>query len=550
MIRLRYLWIGGFMLLATCSRTSVTSDVPVSVAQTAAQLGNDNGAPAEVAAPAVQVPYPAEPPPKRATAGRQVLVMDQSASMRGFANASGLRQVEDAIGSVFRDVGAQRPGAAQWEFFGVGADVKKVTPPLSNMKSMTGAETNLDKAFLVLTAPDVALGVLVTDGLPSTVEARKRACYVLEMPSVAPLARQIAGVAASGHAMWLIALRIPFSGDVYLNCASVASHQLQALKEAYAGRVPACTKRRDECNCSGECKVWFRGSRPILVFVVASAEWVGQAREAVRQFEQRVKTLLPESTTAAIELFPGTPPGWRMRGPVARRVDLNAPGSPRVTPFRESLPGSNDWSGRDICLTGEEDEVVVELCASRTGDETIVDFLALSDPVVRFADPAKVEKSGVVTNTLSPDFDFLFWDRGWILPPERGVLDSKAYGTCKRLLDRVQSKTDWHKAIADGGGGDWCRQVILLCGCLRQEGKIGTDRLARVAGDVVYSVEHRTGWVPEAIASLSAESEPFLHPEQVFGLATFIKEVEQAVAEVAHEMPVRIGRFDFVLEAR
>lgn len=500
-----------------------------------------------------QVPLPAyEPPPPHSSEmiaskpsqvgeytaviarGRRVLVMDQSVSMVGFSKSGSLRRVEDAVALSFKGVVGHEE-AVPWQFFGVAEQLKPAKPPLANASRLTGKATNLEAAIDLLAQPDVALGILVTDGLPSGSDAGKRPCYDLTLPSVEPFAKAFSETLAAESGLWIVLARLPFEGNSYLNCSEIAGHLLPRLQKAFGGMKPKCIgATRGGCRCGGECKVRYEGMKPILLVVVTQRQLVEKTRVGVTMLVRELQGI-EGSDAVAMELYPGTPDSWVLDGDVySHRLDLrNVGGTVRSTPMTEEPKRSGRWFGKNVCIEGEDSEVVVEICAKRVPSPVaMLHSLEISQPEIRFETPGVHTDAnrGFSTRTLAPGREFLVWDQGMIYPMEPGLVRASEIASCQDLFEKVKRHPEWCRPVPNAVKSEWCRQVIVSCGCLEQEGKMGPGQVARVVMDLYYTVTTGDDRVPEEIASYSIEREPYLHPDKIYGLTNFVRGVLQLVA--------------------
>lgn len=499
------------------------------------------------------VTAPAEAPALAQTidGGRRVFIMDQSVSMVGFSTSGALRQVEDAIGHTFKAILGD--GAGPWQFYGVAEQVKPTRPPLAEAARLVGKATNLEAAVGLLAEPDVALGVLVTDGLPSGDDPGKRPCYDLELPNVEPFAKTFSQTIAAGSALWMVLARLPFKGSAYLNCNTVASHQLASLRKAFGGNGPKCYGgTRYGCRCGGECKVKYSGGKPVLIFVVSEKQWVEKTRAAVAGLVNDLLRLDGIESAVAMELYPGTPDSWALVGRISsHRLDLLSLQDVRTTAMAEEPIGSGHWIGRDLCVGGEDNVVAFEVCAKRVPDPTVVlDSLDISPPQLRFevAGVHTEPNRGLTIRTLGVGREFLVWDGGMLYSKEPGLIKTSEFASCASLFEKVKHHREWGRPVPNAGQAEWCRQVVLSCGCLEQEGKIGPDQVARVAMDLVYTVTPTAEQVPEELTAYSVNREPYLHPDKIYGLESLVKAILRMVVEgPGRPVERRFGRVELSL---
>lgn len=480
---------------------------------------------------------------------RRILIFDQSVSMLGFSRSGALQQIEDVVAAFFRQVEGNPV-----EFFGVAEDLKAAKPPLARSSSLRGRETNLEAAIKLLSQPDVRLGILVTDGLPSESDASKRPCYALNMPSVEPLAQTLFQVTLAGSGLWVIVAKVPFKGPAFLNCAVVASHDLPLIREAFGGKTPRCvSKTRDECRCGGECRVPYDGLKPLMFFVVSDSSAVENVRVSLVTLVKSLEQVQGVADVAAVEIYPGTPDVWTFEDGVSmHRLNLaQTQGNIRSTKMDATPGGSNRFVGNNLCLAGEDDEIVLEVCAKRRRSNIDVPHvLETSPPEVRFEAAQVIANSTTEMSTriLAQGLEFIFWDQGMVVPPEAGLVRTAEMSSCKELFTMVERRSDWRRPVPNAGKADWCRQVLVFCGCLAQEGKLGPNQTLRVAMELAYTVKPREDLIPEKIISYSVEDKPFLHPDKIFGLEKFLRMVVQNMSKAPNSTTERtFGQVEMVI---
>ncbi len=207
------------------------------------------------------------------------LVIDRSVSMKGFAQA-GLPDLVDDIDHAIARVPSFRPprkGAVQ--FFGVGEKITALAEP-SYLESGSGyGEIRADlAAALTVQSPTAgaALLILLTDGQPSPTGSLNEQCRESTRPNLSALARPIADLLAEGgRRAWLWLDRIPFAGEIYLNCS----------------RLGPDRRRRENFNitCEGrkECHASHKGERTVFALVVSAPEREAEGTRFVEALLER-----------------------------------------------------------------------------------------------------------------------------------------------------------------------------------------------------------------------------------------------------------------------
>src|SRR5262245_9064506 len=170
-------------------------------------------------------------PPGARTAGGQVsalVFIDQSESMRGFAReVSGLLDdFEQAIADV-REYGPVRPDAVR--FFGVGPTIEPIPDmgvvALGKSEGYNQPAADLAAVFAKIRAEAAPIALLLTDGQPSPKNSLTGRCSPNTRPDMSTLAAPLGAMIESGFGIWVWLDRLPFDGQIFLNCGELSSHQ-------------------------------------------------------------------------------------------------------------------------------------------------------------------------------------------------------------------------------------------------------------------------------------------------------------------------------------
>jgi len=416
------------------------------------------------------------------------VLVDRSTSMQGFAQEIPglLEDFDHAIAGMpsFRQA---RSGSIR--FFGVTEAVEAIPDLTSLYKSSTylARRADLAKALTADVARDSALSIVLTDGQPSPSGSVEQPCMEATRPDLSELTQPIADLLAGGkHSVWLWLDRVPFAGEIYLNCS-----KLRPVRQGEG-------KFEITCDGSKECHASYEGDRTILALVTVTAD---RHNEGIQFVESLLKTH-PRSQAIALWREDQVPDGvtiehkeWRASGsPEKRQGDktnvevtchersAGEPVKPRVYLVTLKSPASDAKGSRSALWGlgelksqieyGGEDKInrrVFELPSNIGVDGPMVDSAprlsgACEDAFARFQAYARSRRGGV-----SPCESTRESCRQFVVLCDCGLPKSTPAATIvisvpiERRVDQIVTDLRSREMIA-GDRGHWSEQLDRLAG--------------------------------------------------------------------------------------